>query len=194
MLDAGGARPARRAPLLLSALRIVLAPLYAPALGRGGAWPFLLASVAAATDFVDGRLARRLDATSRAGAVLDVVADGVFVLAALSALARAQVVSWLLPLAVALALAGYAVAAVRGGAVPQPSPAATAPRRGPADRAGHSAGVVNYALVLAASGAWAGWIPRDWLQPASVAVAVLNLSPLVLRATRSAAAPRPPRR
>lgn len=41
-----------------------------------------LIAVAALTDFLDGWLARRVDATSRWGALLDPIADRVFVLAA----------------------------------------------------------------------------------------------------------------
>jgi hypothetical protein len=40
---------------------------------------------------------------------------------------------------------------------------------------------VNYGAVIAASVAVAGWVEGAWLPPVSVAVAVLNLAPLVLR-------------
>jgi phosphatidylglycerophosphate synthase len=174
----------RRAPLLLSALRIVLAPLFVLAIGRAPAWALPVALLAAATDFADGRLARRLGVASRAGAVLDVVADGIFVVAALTALAATGLVSWLLPVAVALALAGFALAAARTGSAAEAAAGGIARARGPADRAGHSAGIVNYGIVLAASGVLAFAWPASWLVPASVAVAVLNLSPLLLRVGR----------
>jgi hypothetical protein len=98
------------------------------------------------------------------------------VLCALGGLAARGFVSWLLPLSVALALGGLALARLRRG-----PPAAA---RGPADRAGHLAGIVNYGAVIAASVAVAGWIAGGWLVPASVAVACLNAAPLLLRATR----------
>jgi cardiolipin synthase len=149
----------------------------------GAALPLAVAALAAVSDFVDGRLARRLHSTSRAGAVLDVLGDGVFVLCALFALATAGIVSRLLPVAVLLALTGLAIAMVRGTAV-SPAEDGTVPARGPADRAGHLAGIVNYAVVLVASGALAGVVRASWLVPASVAVACLNLAPLVLRVAR----------
>jgi len=179
MLDGGAGRMARPLPSILSLLRIVLGPAFALSLEMSATLPLVIALLAAASDFVDGRLARRLGASSPAGAVLDVVGDGVFVLAALAALASVAVVSWLLPAAVALALTGLAIAWRRRA---RSSPGGTAPApRGPADRAGHAAGIANYAVVIAAGVVLAGWSPGGWLLPASVAVALLNLSPLALR-------------
>lgn len=179
MLD--GSRGRRWLPWSLSLLRLVLGPLYVLAMEVSATLPLAIAVLAAASDFVDGRLARRLGSASRAGAVIDVVGDGVFVVSALAGLASVRVVTWLLPAAVVLALGGLAVASLRARAVsvpPQPPPVR---RRGAADRAGHAAGIVNYGAVLAGSAAGAGWIDGAWILPASVAVAVLNLSPLALR-------------
>ena len=178
MLDGGPVR--RWLPWSLSLLRLALAPLYVLAMEMSATLPLAIAVLAAASDFVDGRLARRLGSASRAGAVLDVLGDGVFVVAALAGLASVRIVTWLLPVAVVLALTGLAVASLRaaGSADGPPPPPRT---RGPADRAGHAAGIVNYGAVLAGSAALAGWIPGAWILPASVTVAVLNLSPLVLR-------------
>ena len=178
MLDGGPGR--RWLPWSLSLLRLALAPLYVLAMEMSATLPLAIAVLAAASDFVDGRLARRLGSASRAGAVLDVLGDGVFVVAALAGLASVRIVTWLLPVAVVLALTGLAVASLRaaGSADGPPPPPRT---RGPADRAGHAAGIVNYGAVLAGSAALAGWIPGAWILPASVTVAVLNLSPLVLR-------------
>ena len=178
MLDGGPGR--RWLPWSLSLLRLALAPLYVLAMEMSATLPIAIAVLAAASDFVDGRLARRLGSASRAGAVLDVLGDGVFVVAALAGLASVRIVTWLLPVAVVLALTGLAVASLRaaGSADGPPPPPRT---RGPADRAGHAAGIVNYGAVLAGSAALAGWIPGAWILPASVTVAVLNLSPLVLR-------------
>jgi len=186
VLDGKAARVLRRVPWALSVLRIALGPAYVLALEMSAVLPLEIAVVAAASDFVDGRIARRVRSASRTGAVLDVVGDGVFVLAALAALAAGSVVSWLLPFAVLLGLSGLALATWRGRRSPGTADGGDAvPRvRGPADRAGHAAGIVNYALVIAASVAVAGWVDGAWLMPASVAVAVLNLSPLALRASR----------
>jgi cardiolipin synthase len=69
-------------PNLLSASRLVLAA------GFVAAWStdarVGLIGVAAVTDFLDGWLARRVDATSRWGALLDPIADRVFVLTVLA--------------------------------------------------------------------------------------------------------------
>lgn len=67
-------------PNLLSSSRFVLAAGFAVA-GTTGARMGLI-GVAALTDVLDGWLARRVDATSRWGAMLDPIADRVFVLTA----------------------------------------------------------------------------------------------------------------
>ncbi len=176
---ASAASAARALPATLSAARVVLGPLYVVALATSEHLPLVLAALAAASDFADGRLARRLRATSKRGAVLDVVGDAVFVLCALGALAAQGRLSGLLPAAVALALAGFALARLRAA---PPADDGNGFRRGAADRAGHAAGVVNYAVVIVASAAVAGWVDGGWLVPASVAVACLNATPLALRA------------
>ena len=82
-------------PILLTWLRIVLIPLmiavyYVPESWVHGVGRDLAATlifvVAAATDWLDGYLARRLDQTSAFGAFLDPVADKLMVSAALLAL------------------------------------------------------------------------------------------------------------
>ena len=179
MLDGGRGR--RWLPWSLSLLRLLLGPLYVLAMETSAVLPLAIAVLAAASDFVDGRLARRLGSASRAGAVLDVLGDGVFVVLALAGLASVRVVTWLLPAAVVLALGGLAVASLRARGSADASPPPPPRTRGRADRAGHAAGIVNYGAVLAGSAALAGWIGGAWILPASVAVAVLNLSPLALR-------------
>jgi CDP-diacylglycerol--glycerol-3-phosphate 3-phosphatidyltransferase len=72
-------RPALlRLPNLLSCSRLVLAAGFVAA-GETGARVGLIGA-AAITDFLDGWLARRANATSRWGALLDPIADRVFVL------------------------------------------------------------------------------------------------------------------
>ena len=71
-------RPLDSLPNVLSCSRLVLAAGFVAASGtdtRVG-----LIGIAAATDFLDGWLARRVRATSRWGALLDPIADRVFVL------------------------------------------------------------------------------------------------------------------
>jgi len=71
----------RRLPNILSLSRLLLAVLFVPA-GRGVR--VILICVAAATDFLDGWLARRTNATTRWGALVDPIADRIFVLVAIA--------------------------------------------------------------------------------------------------------------
>lgn len=69
----------RRVPNVLSLSRVVLAVLFVPA-GRNGR--VALICIAAATDFLDGWLARRTHTATRWGALLDPFADRIFVVVA----------------------------------------------------------------------------------------------------------------
>ncbi|MBU6280596.1 CDP-alcohol phosphatidyltransferase family protein [bacterium] len=177
-------------PMLLSASRLVLAPLFVASMPAGAGEapaslaPLAIAVVAAATDFVDGRLARRTGSTSAAGAALDVAGDAAFVLCALAALARSGAVVPALPVAAAVALAAFAWSR-RAGASRPPSPAAPPAPRAVADVLGHAAGVLNYGAVIAASAL--PLVPRAAaaVRWASVAVAIANVAPLLARAARA---------
>ena len=70
----------RRLPNALSLSRVLLAVLFVPA-GRGAR--IALICLAGATDFLDGWLARRTNTTTRWGALVDPIADRVFVLVAI---------------------------------------------------------------------------------------------------------------
>src|SRR5438105_5221761 len=70
----------RRLPNLLSLSRLLLAVLFVPA-GRPAR--IALICLAAATDFLDGWLARRTNTATRWGALMDPVADRIFVLVAI---------------------------------------------------------------------------------------------------------------
>ncbi len=84
-------------PNALSFVRLALAPAFALAPGDASRGGVLLA--AAATEWLDGRLARRWGQTSRAGELLDPVADRVFVLTALGTfLALGRLELWQLAL------------------------------------------------------------------------------------------------
>jgi len=98
-----------------------------------------IAILAAASDFIDGRIARWLGVAREAGGWLDSVADVTFVLAALSSYAAAGEIPWIIPLLIAVSFAQYAADSLwlhRAGA----------PVR---SRLGHWGGILNYALVLA---------------------------------------------
>lgn len=191
-------------PFLLTASRFLLGPAYVVSiawlasrtgLGSPSSWarlleagagttpslvaaatPLIIATLASLSDFVDGRLARRLGTASPTGAALDVAADALFLLLALSALAAAGLVSWLLPVAAVAALSALALRWRR-----RPPRGDAAPRAF-ADRIGHWAGIVNYGAVLVASGVPLGWIAPEWLPGASRLVALLNLAPIALHA------------
>jgi cardiolipin synthase (CMP-forming) len=70
-------------PNAVSMSRLVLAAVFVAA--RDPIARFTLVAVASGTDFLDGWLARRQHATSRSGALIDPIADRVFVFTAMCA-------------------------------------------------------------------------------------------------------------
>lgn len=75
----------------VTALRLPLAAAFPLTASHG--WHLAIVAVAAASDFVDGRLARRVG-PSRVGAVLDPVADKLFMLAAFLTVASHGLLTW----------------------------------------------------------------------------------------------------
>jgi phosphatidylglycerophosphate synthase len=75
----------------VTALRIPLAAVFPLTADHG--WHFAMVAVAAGTDFLDGRLARRVG-PSRIGVVLDPVADKLFMLAAFLTVAQHGLLTW----------------------------------------------------------------------------------------------------
>lgn len=98
-----------------------------------------LAVVAAVTDFIDGRIARRLGVTHEAGGWLDSIADVTFVLVALGCYASQGQLPWAIPVLIAASFGQYAFDSrwVHKAGTPVRS------------RLGHWGGIINYALVLA---------------------------------------------
>jgi cardiolipin synthase len=76
---------------IVTALRFPLAALFP--LVRSPAWQLAIVAAAAASDVADGFLARRVGA-SRAGAVLDPIADKVFMGVAFATIARRGLLTW----------------------------------------------------------------------------------------------------
>jgi phosphatidylglycerophosphate synthase len=76
---------------VVTALRFPLAVLFP--LVRSPAWQLAIVAAAAASDMADGFLARRVG-TSRAGAILDPVADKVFMAVAFVTIARRGLLDW----------------------------------------------------------------------------------------------------
>lgn len=129
LFDAG-ARPGQAAtvhdrvltvPNAVSALRLLGLPVFAWLVlgpGRYDAAFWLLAAVAA-TDWLDGYLARRLDQVSRLGAVMDPLIDrALLVTAALTLLVEGLVPAWLVALVVVRDVALVAASFALFGAVP----------------------------------------------------------------------------
>jgi CDP-diacylglycerol--glycerol-3-phosphate 3-phosphatidyltransferase len=128
---AGSLRMPRAARLLLAgtALRIVLAPVVMALVLTGGATARAVAAAifafAAATDLLDGYLARRWGVTTTLGSFLDTTADKLLVAAVLVALVAAGRASpWLAALIVGreMAVLGLRGTAAAAGTVFPPSP------------------------------------------------------------------------
>jgi phosphatidylglycerophosphate synthase len=174
-----------RAADALGAARLAAAALLPGALAQGLAGhrdrrlPLLLFALAAATDFLDGVVARRSRPTAH-GAVLDNVADIAFVLAGTGTGAALGLLVPAVPLAIGVAFAAYALASL--------GRAAGGPAR---STLGHAAGVCNYGVtgLLAASVAipsarWAAVLHVAGLAAVAVNLAAV-LDRLVPRAARA---------
>lgn len=83
-------------PNALSLLRLLGVPLFLwLALGpHADGWAVIVLMVAGLTDYLDGKIARRFNQYSRAGAVLDPAADRLYILAAIVALTVRHIVPW----------------------------------------------------------------------------------------------------
>jgi phosphatidylglycerophosphate synthase len=119
-----------------------------------------IALAAAASDFVDGRIARWMGYANGVGKWLDSLADIVFILTALSSEAMAGAIPVYIPVLIACSFAQYAIdsVAISRSSTPVKS------------RLGHWGGVINFALVLLVS-----WTPPPLL-PARL---VRQVSPLL---------------
>ena len=143
----------------LSAIRFALAAIWIALAVRGhqGRLAFaIVAVVAAGSDFIDGRVARRLGVASGGGRWLDGIADVTFVLAALFSEAAAAAIPYYIPVLIALSFSQYVIDSVMLGQ------GAIGPIR---SRLGHWGGIINYALVItlaiAPPPAFLGAIVRD---------------------------------
>jgi phosphatidylglycerophosphate synthase len=130
---------------LLTAVRVLLAPIFVTAVLRssGTRWLGWLAGVifvaVAASDVMDGRLARRWASTSNAGRTFDHLADITFILSALCAYTALGVAPWWVPAAIAGSFAFYALDSWSRPTLGPPSLIGS--------RIGHAAGVMNYSLI-----------------------------------------------
>ena len=169
---------------VLTLFRVALAPAFVWLLLDGGdrsAGPFGVFILAAASDFLDGRLARARGGCSSAGRVLDHGADALFVFPGLFALAWTGRLPVALPLLATAAFGGYvldgwrrATGAKRIELVPS--------------RTGAAAGILNYAVAgLAAAAIWIGpGVLDDGLRVTAFVAVVLNGTAALDRALRGA--------
>jgi phosphatidylglycerophosphate synthase len=173
----------------LGILRLVAAVALPGALAgavAGRRWwlPIALFAVGAASDFLDGVAARRGRGATRHGAILDNVADIVFVLSGTGAGAALGLVPRAVPVAIAVSFTAYAVASIDQSARQRTWQVARS-------RAGHAAGVLNYALAGLVAGAAAlpgrPWLPL--LQLGSLVVIAVNLVAVLERAAPWAVRP-----
>jgi cardiolipin synthase len=83
-------------PNLLSLVRLLGVPLFLwLVLGpKADGWALVVLMVSGVTDWLDGKLARRLNQTTRTGQVLDPVADRLYILAAVIGLAIRHIIPW----------------------------------------------------------------------------------------------------
>src|SRR3954452_25402166 len=83
-------------PNALSVLRLLGVPLFLwLVLGpEADGWALGVLMLSGVTDYLDGYLARRLDQASRLGAILDPVADRLYILAVVIGLALRDIVPW----------------------------------------------------------------------------------------------------
>ncbi len=126
----------------------------------------------AASDFLDGHIARWTLSAGGFGRWLDNVADIVFVLTVLSCEAQARAIPIYLPVLVATSFAQYVTDSVwiRGSAVPIKS------------RLGHWAGIFNYIIVIVLAWAPPPRLPGALLQDLAPMIAVFYLAAMCERA------------
>jgi phosphatidylglycerophosphate synthase len=143
---------------LVTLLRVVLTPVFVIAVWRAAdgasGWPAAAAfAVIAASDFVDGRVARRLHVASSSGRVFDHGADISFLLIALATYVLLGIAPWWVPASIAASFAVYVVDSIRRDP--------TRPQL-VGSRLGHFGGIANYVLVGVLVGnvsVGLGWIP-----------------------------------
>ncbi|MDF0529125.1 CDP-alcohol phosphatidyltransferase family protein [Tsukamurella sp. 8F] len=97
--EGAGGEPSDRVwtiPNVLSILRLIGIPVFLVLLlwARQDAWALVVLMLAGATDWLDGKLARLLDQQSRLGALLDPLADRLYMLAIPIALGMRDIVPW----------------------------------------------------------------------------------------------------
>jgi phosphatidylglycerophosphate synthase len=174
----------------ITALRVLLTvPLILAIRGTAAAPPAwvvaLLFAIIAASDVLDGRVARAAGSTSSWGRGFDHGADIFFVLSAFVTYASIGTAAWWVPASVAGAFALYVVDARRA------APPTTARRW--AGRIGHIGGVCNYVVIGVLIGNETlrlHLLPPGLMQIILAAVPLYSLASVVVRWLPGSAAPR----
>ena len=133
----------------------------------------IVAIVAAGSDFIDGRVARRLGVASGSGRWLDGIAVVTFVLAALFCEATAGAIPFYIPILIALSFSQYAIDSVVIGA------RASGPIK---SRLGHWGGIINYALVITLAIAPPPALPGTIVRTVAPLIALFYLAAISERA------------
>lgn len=82
-------------PNVLSMLRLVGVPLFLWfILSRHDGWALTVLMVSGVSDYLDGKIARRYGLTSRVGALLDPLADRLYILSTLGGLGYRDIIPW----------------------------------------------------------------------------------------------------
>ncbi|HEY6300461.1 MAG TPA: CDP-alcohol phosphatidyltransferase family protein [Candidatus Binatus sp.] len=160
----------------LSALRFALAAIWIELAAHGphGRLAFaIVALVAAGSDFIDGRIARRLGVASGSGRWLDGIADVSFVLAALFCEANAAAIPFYIPILIALSFSQYAIDSVVIGA------RASGPIK---SRLGHWGGIINYTLVITLAIAPPPALPGTIVRAVAPLIALFYVAAILERA------------
>lgn len=110
---------ARTVPNILSMLRLALVPVFfSLILAHHDFWAFSTLVLAGATDYFDGKIARKYNLVTRLGQILDPAADRLYILAALMGLALTDAIPlWLAIVIISrdlILLAAYPVLATHG--------------------------------------------------------------------------------
>lgn len=174
----------------ITGLRILLTPLFlwaadAVHTNGGAALPVALYAIIAASDFADGRVARRFGSASERGRMLDHFADVSFLVSALALYTRLGVAPWWVPASVAASFVFYVVDSWRRSVPSRP--------RLLGSRVGHAAGVLNYALVgvlVVHEATGRSWIPPASLTALFALVPVYSAAAVATRLERVAPAAR----
>lgn len=163
----------------LTALRLFLTPVFV-VLVLHPVWHGLLAAavfaICAGSDYLDGRVARRLGTASERGRRLDHFTDIVYLLGALGVYVSIGELPWWVPASVAFAFSAYVFDSWKRSATAVPNLVAS--------RLGHIGGICNWVIVATLVGnntVGLHWIPPGMMTLFFLAVPVYSLAGIFAR-------------